>query len=186
MAHVILFHSILGLRPAERDIASAFEAEGHVVTLPDLFGGETAISYENGFALKDTVGDELIEARAQEALGAAPETAVLSGVSFGAFLVGQFWGERPKMRGALLFAGLAPWMENPPSGLPVQAHIAQPDPFDDEAFFEDWVAAAGDTSCELHRYPNVGHFFLDRSLPDYDAEASDTCMKRAKRFLAML
>ena len=183
MAHVVLFHSILGLRQAEREIASVFEADGHEVSLPDLFAGRTAKTYEDGFALKEVIGDGLIEARARRALDDSPETAVLAGVSFGAFLVGQLWGSRPKMQGALLFAGIAPWMEHPRPGLPVQAHIAQPDPFDDEAFFEDWVAEAGETSCEVHRYPGVGHYFLDRSLPDYDAAAAELTLERSREFL---
>ena len=183
MAHIVLFHSILGLRQAEHEIAAAIEADGHVVSLPDLLAGQIAKTYEDGFALKDAIGDELIQARAREALDGAPDTAVLSGVSFGAFLVGRLWGSRPKMQGALLFAGIAPWMENLRSGLPVQAHIAQPDPFDDEAFFEDWVAGAGEMSCEMYRYPGVGHYFLDRSLPDYDSDAFNLSLERSREFL---
>ncbi len=186
MAHVVLFHSILGLRSAEREIASIFEADGHGVSLPDLFAGEIAKTYEDGFALRDAIGDKLVHRRAREALSNAPETAVLAGVSFGAFLVGALWGSRPKMRGALLFSGIAPWMNDPRPGLPVQAHVAQPDPFDDEAFFEDWMGGANDAACALHRYPGVGHLFMDRTLPDYDADAAEIVLRRSCAFLETL
>ena len=186
MASVVLFHSILGLRPAEQAIASALESGGHSVALPDLFGGLTSDSYEQGFALKEDVGDAAIEARARRALDEAPEDAVLAGVSFGAFLVGRFWGNRPRMPGALLFAGGAPWMTPRVAGLPVSAHIARPDPFDDEAFFADWADDAGSVALQLHRYEGVGHYFLDRSLPDYDAPAAERCLERATLFLGSL
>ena len=183
MATVLLFHSILGLRAAEREIASCFEHGGHRVILPDLFDGRTVESYEAGFALKDRIGDDAILARAAAAIAAAPKTAVLSGVSFGAFLVGRFWGNRPETAGALLFAGVAPWMTPRRFGFPVAAHVARPDPFDDEAVFENWEQEAGDVALALHRYDGVGHYFLDRSLPDYDETAAEACLERCLIFL---
>jgi len=55
--------------------------------------------------------------RARAALDAAPDDAMRSGVSFGADLVGKFWQNRPQKPGALLFAGVTPWMRQPPPGL---------------------------------------------------------------------
>ena len=183
MAHVVLFHSILGLRPAEQEIASALAAEGHTVALPDLYDGRATDDYDAGFRLKEEVGDAVIEAHARAAVEEAPDDAVLSGVSFGAFLVGRFWGERPQMPGALLFAGAAPWMTPRRPGFPVSVHVARPDPFDDETFFADWSADAGEVALDLHRYDGVGHYFLDRSLPDHDAAAAQLCLERALTFL---
>lgn len=183
MAHLVLFHSILGLRPAEHEIASALVADGHSVALPDLYDGRTTDTYDEGFRLKEEVGDAAIEAHARAAIDEAPDDAVMSGVSFGAFLVGQFWGERPRMPGALLFAGVGPWMTPHRPAFPVSVHIARPDPFDDEEFFTEWIAAAGEVALEVHRYDGVGHYFLDRSLPDYDAAAADLCLERSRAFL---
>ena len=183
MARILLFHSILGQRPAEREIAAALEAEGHSVALPDLFGGRATESYDAGFRLKEEIGEAEIEARARAAVEKAPEDAVLSGVSFGAFLVGSFWGERPKMPGALLIAGAAPWMAPRRAGFPVQVHLARPDPFDDEEFFAQWAGDAGAVALDLQRYDGVGHYFLDRSLPDYDGAAAELCLARCRAFL---
>lgn len=183
MATVLLFHSILGLRAAEREIAARFERGGHRVILPDLFDGRTAEGYEAGFALKDQIGDDMILSCADAAVAAAPEDAVLSGVSFGGFMVGRFWGDRPKASGALLLAGIAPWMSPRRAGFPVAAHVARPDPFDEEAVFEGWAAEAGDVSLDFHRYDGVGHYFLDRSLPDYDEAAAEACLERSLAFL---
>ena len=186
MADIVLLHSILGLRPAEHEIASVLEKDGHNVSLPDLYDGQATDDYDDGFRLKTRVGDAAIEARARAAIEAAPEDAILSGVSFGAFLVGQFWGGRPQMPAALLLAGVAPWMIPQRPGLPVAVHIARPDPFDDEEFFDEWKAGAGSVKLEMHRYDGVGHYFLDRSLPDYDAGAAELCLERCRAFLADL
>lgn len=186
MAYVVLFHSVLGLRPAEREIAAAFEADGHVVALPDLYDGRMTNDYDEGFRLKEKVGDTVILARARTALAAAPADAVLAGVSLGAFLIGEFWGERPHMSGALLLSGFAPWMDPRRAGLPVSVHIARPDPFDEEEVFTGWACEAGGVALEMHRYDGVGHYFLDRSLPDHDAAAAALCLERCRAFLGQL
>jgi dienelactone hydrolase len=186
MVYIVFFHSILGPRPAEREIATAFEEDGHTVALPDLYGGRTANGWDEGFRLSEEIGQEAISARARAALAAAPEDAVLAGVSFGAFLIGRLWGERPHMPGALLLAGPPPWMEPRRPGLPISAHIARPDPFDEEQVFTDWASEAGEIALELHRYDGVGHYFLDHSLPDYDAAAAALCLERCRAFLRRL
>lgn len=183
MAHIVLFHSILGLRPVEGEIAAVFEADGHTVSLPDLFGGRAADTYEAGFAQRKEVGTEAIMERAKAAVDAAPADAVLAGVSFGAALIGEFWGDRPEMKGALLYAGITEWMDPPRPGLKVSAHIAKPDPFDDEEYFADWAAQKGEADLEMHRYENCGHYFLDPSLEDYNEEAARLCLDRSRAFL---
>jgi dienelactone hydrolase len=186
LAYIILFHSILGLRPAEREIASVLEGDGHTVILPDLFDGRSTNDYDAGFALMKEVGEESIHARAKAAVIESPEDVVLSGISFGAFRIRQFWEIRPNMAGALLFSGATPWMTPPRSDFPVSAHIARPDPFDDEDYFAEWAADAGDVALELHRYDDVGHYFLDRTLPDYNAAAAALCLERSREFLRNL
>lgn len=186
MAHIVLFHSILGPRAAEQEIADNLGEEGHVVDLPDLYDGQRANSYEEGFEIKDRIGDAVLQERARKALEKAPAAAVLAGVSYGAFLIGSLWGDRPQMPAAVLIAGVAPWAPSTRSGLKVSAHIARPDPFDDEAFFAEWAADARGVQLELHRYDGVGHYFLDRSLDDYSEAAAITCLRRIKAFLRTL
>ena len=186
MAHIVLFHSILGLRPVEAEIASVFEADGHTVSLPDLFGGESADNYEAGFALRKQVGTDAIMERASAAVDAAPADAVLSGVSFGAALIGEFWADRPQMAGALLYAGITEWMDPPRPGLKISAHIAKPDPFDDEDYFADWLAQKDEAHVQMHRYENSGHYFLDPSLEDYNEAAAKLCLDRSREFLKSL
>lgn len=185
MAHIVLFHSILGLRPVEGEIAAVFEADGHTVSLPDLFGGRAADNYEAAFALRKEVGTEAIMERAKAAIDAAPVDAVLSGVSFGAALIGDFWGDRPQMAGALLIAGTTDWPV-PRPGMKVSVHIAKPDPFDEEEYFEGWMAEKGEADLEMHRYEGAGHYFLDPALEDYNEAAAKLCLDRSREFLRRL
>ena len=186
MADVVLFHSILGLRQAEREIAAALEGDGHRVIVPDLYDGARTDDYDEGLRLHDRIGEDTLVERARAALAEASEEAVLAGVSFGAFLIGSLWSQRLRMPGALLLSGFAPWMTPRRPGLPVSAHISRPDPFDSEEDFAAWEAAADGVALELHRYDGVGHYFLDRSLPGYDEGAAMLCMGRIRAFLGSL
>jgi dienelactone hydrolase len=186
MAHIVLFHSILGLRSIERDLAREWEEWGHTVTLPDLYGGLRAQDYDAGFAIYRDVGGDTVRARAMSAAEALPQDAVLAGVSMGAGLVGGLWGDRLRSKGALLIAGAAPWSPELRSGIPVQSHIARPDPFDDEEFFADWVEMNPGAALDLHRYDDVGHYFLDPSLSDYGEKAARDCRAAMLEFLAGL
>src|SRR6516164_1516112 len=85
MADVVLFHSILGLRQAEQEIAAALEGDGHRVIVPDLYDGARTDDYDEGFRLHDKIGEDTLVERARAALAEASEEAVLAGVSFGAF-----------------------------------------------------------------------------------------------------
>jgi dienelactone hydrolase len=141
MADIVFFHSVLGLRQAEREIAAALSDDNHCITLPDLYEGERTDDYDQGFRINDKIGQQPLVERARRALAEAPEEAVLAGVSFGAFLIGSLWSQRPRMPAALLLCGFATWMTLRRQGLPVSAHIARPDPFDGEEVFAAWDAA---------------------------------------------
>ena len=57
MATIVLFHSILGLRPAESAIAARFTAAGHEVALPDLYDGRRADSLRRRLRAPRRIGD---------------------------------------------------------------------------------------------------------------------------------
>ncbi|EYD72134.1 hypothetical protein Rumeso_04840 [Rubellimicrobium mesophilum DSM 19309] len=186
MAHILLFHSILGLRPIERDLAREWEAAGHTVTLADLYDGRTAQDYDAGFAIHGEIGPARVRARGEALAASAPEDSVLAGVSMGGDLVGHLWGQRPRCPGALLISGPAPWSPDLRPGFPVQSHIAHPDPFDGEEFFADWVARNPGAALDLRRYDGVGHYFLDPTLPDHGEQAARDCRAAMLEFLAKL
>jgi dienelactone hydrolase len=183
MARVLLLHSVLGLRAVERDLRARWEAAGHEVALPDLYGGRTAERYDTGFALLEEVGLGTVRARAWEARGALEGLVVLAGISMGAGLAAELVDAAPRPAGVLMLMGAAPL------GVPdvsVEAHVARPDPFDDETTLSGWREATGWPRAALRRYDGVGHFFIDRALPDHDSGAARLCLRRADAFLASI
>lgn len=193
MASVLLCHSVLGLRDLEHEAAERLRAAGHRVTTPDLYAGRTAPTIEAGFALRDAVGWDVMVARAAAAAEDLPPETVLAGFSMGAAVAAALWPERPATAGLLLLHGLVAIPEGARAGLPVQVHLAQPDPWEDEDFVGDWLGEArrARLALEVFRYPGVGHLFADRTLPgygepDYDEDAAEAMWRRALEFLGRL
>lgn len=188
MAAIVLFHSLLGLRNLELDAANRLRAGGHSVFTPDLFGGASRASYDAGFTLKDQIGWPLILERARQALTGLPEETVLAGFSFGAGVASALWPQRPLTAGVLFLHGIAGVPETARAGLPLQVHLADPDPFepaDEVAGWRQWVAKTPVVP-EVFLYPGPGHLFTDPSLPGHDAEASALLWSRVSDFLANL
>ncbi|GGP90183.1 dienelactone hydrolase [Actinomadura coerulea] len=186
MAHVALFHSILGLRSAELAAAERLRRAGHEVLAPDLFGGRTATTLDQGFRTAGQVGWTTVVERARRALQAMPDDTVLAGLSMGAGVVGAVWPERPDTAGVLLLHAPAEIPASVRPGLRVQLHAADPDHFappDQVAALRRSARAAG-AELEIFRYPGVGHFYTDPGFPDHDSAASELTWSRVLDFLA--
>lgn len=183
MAHVVLFHSVLGLRPGVTALAERLAAAGHPTLAPDLFGGRATADVDEGFAIRKAIGQDEVLRRGREAARAAPADAVLAGISMGAGIAGDLWAGRPAARGVLFLSGPGPIPHPRPSAAPVAMHMARPDPFDDEAFVAEWSEAPIARPLAVHRYDGVGHNFMDEGGPDYDAAAAEACEARIVAFL---
>jgi dienelactone hydrolase len=188
MATVVIFHSSRGLRPAERAAADRMRAAGHEVVTPDLFEGRATESVEEGIALEEGIGWDVICERAERAVAGVPPTAVLAGASMGVNVAAELWPLRPQAAGLLLLHGLGGVPDNARRGLPVQLHLARPDDYVPEDALAAWEAAAARAglAADAFRYPGAGHYFTDAALPDYDAAAADLVWKRALAFLERL
>lgn len=183
MAHVVLFHSALGLRPAVLDFAERLRERGHVVQAPDYYAGRVFDTEEAGVAHRDEVGVTELRDRARAALADAPEDAVLAGFSLGSFFAQVFAAKRPAARAAVLFhSAAAPRDWN---GVPVQVHRYAEDPWIDEAD----VVALGEAvrgrgaRFEDHVVPGRGHLFTDLGTPDGNAEAYAAAVEQMDAFL---
>jgi dienelactone hydrolase len=185
---IVLFHSVYGLRPAEIAAAGRWRAAGHRVVTPDLYQEEAAVKITEGFALADRIGWPLIIARAREAVDRMPEKTVLAGVSMGASVVESLLPDRPRAAGVLLLHGLAEIPATIRPGLPVQAHVAEPDEFFPLDRVAAWGRAARASGAELtlFRYPEAGHFFTDPELRDHDETAAGLLWQRSLLFLGGL
>ncbi len=188
--NIMLFHSTYGLRPAVHAAAARLRAAGHEVYVPDLFDGRTFETVEEGMAFKDEVGkDELLR---RAVLAAAPYSErglVYAGFSFGASTAQTLALGDEKARGLLLLHGTSDIAENASvDELPVQLHVADPDPFETHDWLNSWYLQMQRTGAdvEVYRYPGAGHLFTDPDLPDYDAAAAELTWNVALGFLATL
>ncbi|WP_017596076.1 dienelactone hydrolase family protein [Nocardiopsis potens] len=185
MAHVALFHSVLGLRTAETRAAERLRRAGHEVTVPDLFGGATASTLEEGFRLLERIGWETVVKRARRSLEGVPEQTVLAGVSMGTGVVADLLPERPATAGVLLLHAAADLSAGLRPGLRVQLHAADPDEFAPPGRVAALRRAAQEAGAdaEVFRYPGVGHFYIDDELPDHDPAAAELTWRRVLAFL---
>ncbi|MFD7533355.1 MULTISPECIES: dienelactone hydrolase family protein [unclassified Streptomyces] len=190
LMNIMLFHSTYGLRPAVHAAADRLRAAGHEVQVPDLFEGHTFDTVEEGLAFKEEVGkDELLR---RAVLAAAPYSdrgLVYAGFSFGASTAQTLALGDEKARGLLMFHGTSDIAENASvDELPVQLHVADPDPFETHDWLNSWYLQMQRTGAdvEIYRYPGAGHLFTDPELPDFDQASAELAWKVALGFLATL
>ncbi|GAA1400685.1 dienelactone hydrolase family protein [Kitasatospora putterlickiae] len=191
MAQILLLHSVYGLRPAVHTAADRLRAAGHTVHTPDLFEGRTFDDVEEGMAYKEEVGSDELLRRAVGAaapLLASGTTLVYAGLSLGGSLAQNLALADENARGLLLLHGTSDIREDAATSIPVQLHVAEPDPFEPEDWLNAWylnMRKAG-ADVEIHRYRGAGHLFTDPDLPDYDPEAAERAWVVALDFLAEL
>lgn len=188
--NIMLFHSAYGLRPAVHRAADRLRAAGHEVWTPDLFEGRTFDTAEEGMAWREETGkDELLK---RAVLAAAPYSErglVYAGFSFGASVAQTLALGDERARGLLLLHGTSDIAENAAAdGLPVQLHVAEPDPFETDDWLTAWYLRMGRAGAdvEVYRYAGAGHLYTDPGLPDYDEQAAEATWRVALGFLDSL
>ncbi|MEV0810789.1 dienelactone hydrolase family protein [Micromonospora sp. NPDC050200] len=188
MTHIVLFHSVYGLRPAVLAQADRLRAAGHRVVTPDLYGEPPADTVEAGFALLDKIGRDEVLRRGRAALAPLPPETVLAGWSMGAGVAGALLAERPGAAALLLLHGTGADPAAVRPGLPVQLHLADPDEYEPPHELADWQRAmtGAGARLEVFRYPGAGHLFTDPAVPDHDPRAAERTWERALAFVAGL
>jgi dienelactone hydrolase len=195
MAEVVLFHHVQGLTDGVRAFAEQLRAGGHTVYTPDLFDGQRPATIDDGVALTQDIGDEVLTERADQAVAGLPGGLVYAGFSFGVASAQRLAQTRPGARGALLYEACLPitgeWAIGPwPDGVPVQIHGMDSDPFfaleGDLDAARELVETVGPALAELFTYPGDRHLFTDSSLPSYDPEAAALVVQRSRDFLGRL
>lgn len=191
MAQIVLFHSAYGLRPAVHAAAERLRAAGHQVLTPDLYDGKVFGTVEEGMAYKDEITtDELLRRAVTSVvpLITAGERLVYAGFSLGGALAQNLALGDEQALGLLLLHGTSDIRDDAATSIPVQLHVAEPDPFESEDWLNAWylrMLKIG-ADVEVHRYRGAGHIFTDPELPDYDAEATERTWAAALDFLAEL
>ncbi|MGK5446887.1 dienelactone hydrolase family protein [Streptomyces radiopugnans] len=190
MPTVVMFHSAYGPRPAVEEAAGRLREAGHEVHTPDLYGGRTAGTVEEGMAIKDGIGRDELLRRAVAATAPLSERGVVyAGFSLGGAIAQNLALADTRARGLLLLHGTSDIPEDAAvDDLPVQLHVADPDPFEPHDWLNAWylrMRRAG-ADVEVHRYPGAGHLFTDPGLPDHDKDAAERTWRTALAFLAEL
>lgn len=190
MAEIVLYHHVQGLTPGVVAFADELRHAGHTVHTPDLFGGRTFATIDDGMAHAREVGfGVLLERGVTAAEDLSSSGVVYAGFSLGVMPAQQLAQTRPDARGALLFHACLPvseFGERWPDGIPVQVHGMDADPFFAEEGGDLDAAqqlVAKTDLAELFLYPGNEHLFADSSLPSYDPAAADLLMQRVLRFL---
>src|SRR5918997_3666932 len=197
MAEVVLFHSVLGLRPGVISAAERLRAAGHTLHTPDYFDGEVFDDLEEGSRKEEKLGYQEIARRTKESVSGLPEGLVYAGFSLGAVHAEVLAASMPGALGAVLMHGAVPveglseffGIERWPAGVPVQVHYAADDP---------WVEVEGEVAplgedvrgagaiFEEYAYPGSGHLFTDPDLAEYDAASSEEVWERMLAFLDLI
>lgn len=189
MARILLLHSMYGLRPAVRAAADRLREAGHEVHIPDLYAGRVTADAEEGAAIKDEIGREKLLKRAVAV--AAPlsdEGLVYAGFSLGGSIAQNLALADKQSRGLLLLHGTSDLPDDAATDIPVQLHVADPDPYETDDWINAWylrMRRAG-ADVEIYRYRGAGHLFTDPGLPDHDAQAAERTWSIALDFLAGL
>lgn len=188
--NIVLFHSAYGLRPAVHTAADRLRAAGHEVHVPDLYGGRTADTVEDGMAIKDEIGRDELLMRAVTVSGPLSDRGlVYAGFSLGGSIAQNLALADDRARGLLLFHGTSDIADDAAAtDLPVQLHVAEPDPFEPDDWLNAWYLRMRKAGADvaIHRYRGAGHLYTDPDLPDHDADAADRTWAIVVDFLADL
>src|SRR5262245_609646 len=140
MAEIVLYHHVQGLTDGVSLFADDLRGAGHDVHTPDLFDGRTFDTIEAGMAFASEAGFGSLAERGVAAAQQIDPDVVYAGFSFGVMVAQQLAQTRPGACGALLMYSCLPVSEFGaawPTGVPVQVHGKDADPF----FSEDLEAA---------------------------------------------
>lgn len=188
MAEVLLFHHAQGQTAGLFAFADELRRAGHTVHAPDLYGGRTFDSLDDGVAYAGEIGfGEIIE-RGVRAADGLPADLVYAGFSLGVLPAQKLVQTRAGARGALLFHACVPTSEfgsSWPADVPVQVHAMERDRlFVDEGDLDAARALVESAAhAELFLYYGDQHLFADAGLLSYDAKAAALLRQRVLEFL---
>ncbi|MGI8575857.1 MAG: dienelactone hydrolase family protein [Egibacteraceae bacterium] len=188
MAELMLYHHVQGLTDGVQAFADELRRAGHIVHTPDLFDGKTFATLDEGMAHAQEVGFGALLENSVEAAEELGSHVVFAGFSLGVMPAQQLAQTRSGARGAVLMHSCFPVSEFAqawPTGVPVQVHGMDADPFfAEEGDLEAAQALVDSTDqAELFLYPGSSHLFADSSLPSYDADAAGLLTQRVVTFL---
>jgi dienelactone hydrolase len=189
VARILLYHSIMGLRPGILEAAERLRGRGHEVRTPDLIGGAVYSGYPEARAHLASIGLPKVFASAAQAAKEFGPGAVYMGFSLGAACALGAAARNPGAKGCIAAAGVATVAELRatawPAGVDAQPHFSIRDPGYDKAkaALLGEAVRASSSRFELIEYEAGGHLFADPGLADYDEETAALFWKNVDAFL---
>ncbi len=182
MAEIVVFHHAKGLTDPVRDFAGHLRSAGHSVHTPDLYGGRTFDTIEEGMAHSEEIGGPMaIVDMARTAVEPLAQEVTYIGFSLGVLPAQSLAQTRPGARGAVLCYSALPlgrwgdnWPAAWPAGVRLQLHILEGD---EDFEFAKELAAAVD-GAELFLYSGTEHYFAE-----HDAQAAELLLQRVLDFI---
>ena len=189
MADVVLFHHVQGLTDGVEAFGDQIRADGHRVTIPDLYDGETFPAIEEGVAHLEALGFESVVEGGVAAAEQLPPQVFYAGFSLGAFIAHKLAQTRPGASGALFYhhgdVSIDTFGDSWPDGVDLQIHVNQDDEFFEPEVVNEFIGKAnGHAHAELFVYPGSTHLFIDSSLDDFNSESAALAQQRTLDFLA--
>ena len=132
IAEIVVFHHAQGVTPGVLSFADDMRAAGHVVHVPDLYGGAVFADLSDGVRHAQQLGFDTFIERGRVAAEALPKEIVYAGFSLGVLPAQMLAQTRQGATGALLFHSAVPTSEFGgawPPNVPLQIHIMDADPF---------------------------------------------------------
>jgi dienelactone hydrolase len=183
VADIVLFHHAQGLTPGVQAFADRLRAAGHLVIVPDYYGGRTFDTIEAGVAYAEAQGFPTLIDRAVAAAQPLPSPVVVAGFSLGTLPAQKLAQSHRGVIAAILYHGGVPpdVFESPwPSEVALQVHVVEDDAWNDIEETEQLIEASGG---QLLVYPGTGHLVADSGHPDYDPEVADEIVTQSLAFL---
>lgn len=188
MTTVVLFHSVLGRRPAVDRFADELRGDGHEVVVADLFEGKTFDDYPPALAERDRLGIPTMLERAHAAVAEVTGPRIVVGTSLGTAPATVTAAASPDTRGLVLIQGILPLemlgLERWPADVPIQLHLSPGDPWCEDDEVSEALPGYGDASIERHDYPGTDHLFDDEDLAVHEPAASSQLRDRIREFVA--
>lgn len=190
MLDVVVFPSVLGMRPGVHAAADRLAAAGfrpHVVDVYD--GGLTFDDYDEAMAHMQSLGYDTVLTRARQAINELdPDRMVLLGFSAGVVPAQIIAATDPRAVGCIALSSVLSVAaleldEGWPADVPLQFHTMDADPWLEPDQVEAVQAELGE-QVQVFTYAGTGHLFTDPSLPaEYDAGAAELLWSRVEELL---
>lgn len=192
MSKIALFHSVLGVRPGVTDAAERLTTAGHDVTVVDQYDGRVFDEYQEASAFAEGIGYQALMTAAEQAVADLPPGFIAVGFSNGGGMA-EHVAMSHKVSGVVMLSGALSLdllgVDAWPKGVPAQIHYSVEDPFRNEGWIDNVLAAVRDSgsSAEMFDYAGGGHLFTDESLPDeYNSTNAELLWERVIGFCSNL